>query len=172
LDESNSGRIYLGRDSQILMSQDFGQSFDPYISLESNVTGIYKKPKSEIIFVSTIDHIYQINNMELTTLKVITRIPDADLSIAIPITNRLDQNYPNPFNSTTIIKYHISHTAHVEIRIYSVDGKLIDTLVDRQMIPGIHLVNWEAKKIASAVYFYSLFINRQIKDTQRLLLIK
>ncbi len=172
MDECNTGTIYLSKDNQILISQNYGQSFDPYLSLESKVTGIYKKPDSEILFVSTIDHIYQINDKELTTLKIITGIYDKDLPTIFPITDHLYQNYPNPFNSTTIFKYQISRATHVEIKIYSVDGKLIETLVDRQQATGNYSVNWEAKNISSGVYFYILFIDGQIRDSQRLLLIK
>ena len=172
LDKSTSGMIYLASENQILISQDFGYSFDPYLSMESEITGIYKKPESEILFVSTIDHIYQINNMEITTLKMITGIPGGELPANIPITDHLYQNYPNPFNSTTIIEYQISHAKHVEIKIYGIDGQLVDTLVDREQAIGNYSVKWEANNIASGMYFYILILDGQIRDTQRLLLIK
>ena len=171
LDESNSGAVYLCRKNQILFSQNFGASFNLYTSLESNIGGIYKKPNSDKLYISTIDHIYQISKDELITLKIITSISDNEFSASNPRSFHLYQNYPNPFNSSTTIRYQIIQSGHVEIRVYSIDGKLVDTLVDKQMLAGDFSIQWAANDLASGMYFYILIYNGKIRDTKRLLLI-
>jgi hypothetical protein len=172
LDASSSGTIYLCRENKILLSQNYGVSFNPYYTLDSNISGIYKKPNSDILYVSTIDHIYQISQGELTTLKTITSIPDKRFSIPNPQSYHLDQNYPNPFNSTTTIQYQIIQPGNVEIRLYSIDGKFVYKVIDTKMPAGEYSVNWDAKDLASGIYFYVLIHNGKVKDTKRLLLIK
>jgi|GEM_PF-3643440 len=73
----------------------------------------------------------------------------------------LKQNYPNPFNPSTEIQFTLPHTAHVNLSIYDLHGRLIDTLVDAVMPSGSHNVSWNAanKKgitVPSGVYLYTL----------------
>ena len=172
LDESSSGAVYLCRKNQILFSQNFGASFNPYKSLESNIGGIYKKPNSDKLYVATIDKIYQISGDELITLKTITSISDNKNYLLDTRSHTLYQNYPNPFNPTTTIKYKIYQPGHVEIKIYSIDGKIVNNLVDKHMPSGNFSVMWDAKGIASGIYFYQLIHDGNAKDTKRLILLK
>ena len=73
----------------------------------------------------------------------------------------LFQNYPNPFNTITNIKYLIARTAHVELKVYTLSGQLVKTLVDREQDLGSHVVEWdgrndEGKKVSSGIYLYCL----------------
>ena len=71
------------------------------------------------------------------------------------------QNYPNPFNPETVIRFEIpSNGSHygkqVELKVYDVLGNQITTLVDEEKAPGVHEVNFDARKYSSGVYFYQL----------------
>ena len=90
----------------------------------------------------------------------------------MPGSSHLYQNYPNPFNSTTTIGYQIVQSGNVEICIYSIDGRLVEKLVDKQMPAGEYWLNWKADKCATGIYFYVLFFDGKIQDTRRLLLIR
>jgi hypothetical protein len=57
----------------------------------------------------------------------------------------LYQNYPNPFNSTTIIRFDLKKLGFVSLYIYSIEGKLIKTLVNNQMPAGAFSINWDGK---------------------------
>jgi hypothetical protein len=91
---------------------------------------------------------------------------------ANPSVFELFQNYPNPFNPTTTIRYQISQSGHVEIRIYGIDGKIIQKLVNKHLPSGKYSVIWDASGTTSGIYFYQLIHNRDIKDTKRLILVK
>jgi hypothetical protein len=69
---------------------------------------------------------------------------------------RLDQNYPNPFNPVTMIRFSLTRPSRVTIRIYDVAGRLVRTLIDERMEAGEHSLPFEARDLASGVYFYRL----------------
>lgn len=76
--------------------------------------------------------------------------------INMPRQFNLYQNYPNPFNSVTTISYELPELLFVNISIYNVAGQLVETLVNQQIPPGYHAVNWNANNFSSGVYFYKI----------------
>jgi hypothetical protein len=84
----------------------------------------------------------------------------------------LFQNYPNPFNSQTTISYNIPVKSLVILKIFDVLGKEISILVNDLKAPGNYKVNFDANKISSGIYFYSLITNGIIVDTKKLILLK
>ncbi len=65
----------------------------------------------------------------------------------------LYQNFPNPFNPSTIIGFHISVSLHVTLKVYDVLGREVATLVESNLGPGDHSVQWHADSFAGGVYF-------------------
>jgi len=68
----------------------------------------------------------------------------------------LHQNYPNPFNSTTVISFEIPNPGWVAVEIYDVLGRKVKTLYSGHTEPGQYQLHFDAKDIASGVYFYVL----------------
>ena len=88
---------------------------------------------------------------------------DDDLITFIqPEQYRLSQNYPNPFNPNTTIEYTIPINRRVSVKIYNVNGQLINTLVNNEYVDaGKHKVMWNGKNsngvaVSTGMYFYSL----------------
>ena len=81
-------------------------------------------------------------------------------------------NYPNPFNSNTEIEYKIGNNALVRIKIYDIQGKEIETLVNENKNIGNYKINFNGDKYSSGIYFYSLQIDNKIIQTNRMLIIK
>jgi hypothetical protein len=76
--------------------------------------------------------------------------------------NALFQNYPNPFRSVsgTTIHYSVAKTGRVEVRVFDVAGRLVNTIVDQAKL-GDNFVVWDGKasdgrSVASGVYFYQV----------------
>ncbi len=92
----------------------------------------------------------------------------------------LEQNYPNPFNSITKIKYQIwpdrrdmkAKACFVEIGVYDLLGRVVDTLVAENKAPGTYEVNWNAQDFPSGIYYYQLKINGQHILTKKMILMK
>lgn len=56
----------------------------------------------------------------------------------------LEQNFPNPFFKDTTIRYRISKTDHVELKIYDLLGREITTLVNQSQEAGAYSVRFNA----------------------------
>jgi hypothetical protein len=71
---------------------------------------------------------------------------------------KLYQNYPNPFNPTTRIRYSISTSSLVSIKVYSILGKEVAVLLNEQKNPGEYEITFNSGKfnLASGVYFYKI----------------
>jgi carboxyl-terminal processing protease len=78
------------------------------------------------------------------------------IKTVIPANVNLKQNYPNPFNNSTIINFQIPTADHVTFKVFDILGREVATLVDETLKAGSYSVNFEAKNISSAVYFYQL----------------
>jgi hypothetical protein len=73
----------------------------------------------------------------------------------------LEQNRPNPFNPVTKIRFAITRSEPVRLRVYDARGRLVATLLDSSMPAGTHEVSWAGRNqagspAASGVYFYKL----------------
>jgi len=67
------------------------------------------------------------------------------------------QNYPNPFNSSTVISYRVGELSFVSVAIYTIGGKRIRSLIEKEMEPGWHACVWDGRdrfkrRAASGIY--------------------
>jgi hypothetical protein len=72
----------------------------------------------------------------------------------------LYQNYPNPFNPETKIQYSISEDALVNLKIFDVWGREIETLVDKVQSAGTYSINWLPINLPSGVYYYKIIAGK------------
>ncbi len=94
----------------------------------------------------------------------------------IPGSFLLEQNYPNPFNPETKIKFGIpdnlnGKASNVKMVVYDLLGRVVSTLVDKELKPGNYEVNWNASDFTSGVYFYKL-ISNDFTETKKMVLMK
>lgn len=110
-----------------------------------------------------------INNLESRTLATMT-------VGQVPTNFALEQNFPNPFNPSTTIKYQIAEPTKVAISIYSIDGQLVNTLVNDAKDAGYYQVVWNGtnsygKQVASGMYIYRIDAGNFV-STKKLMLMK
>ena len=84
---------------------------------------------------------------------------------------RLEQNYPNPFNPTTKIEFNIPKSGFVSLKIYNILGNEITTLINEEKSAGGYRVDFDASKLPSGVYFYTLNAG-SFSQTRKMLLLK
>jgi hypothetical protein len=94
----------------------------------------------------------------------------------LPRVSVLNPNYPNPFNPMTKISFDLATQGRVRISIFSVDGRLVKTLVDAPFGPGRYERVWQGKDnngraVSSGTYLYRM-VGPGIQQTRRMLLIK
>jgi hypothetical protein len=90
--------------------------------------------------------------------------------IAIPTKFDLLQNYPNPFNPTTTINYQLPQSGFVTIKVFDILGREVATLVHVNKQIGYYSANFDAGKLTSGIYFYTIRVNNYIESKKMLLL--
>ena len=68
----------------------------------------------------------------------------------------LKQNYPNPFNPATNINFELPVSSKIKLVVYNSLGQQVDVLYDNIKPAGRHSMQFNAGRLASGVYFYSL----------------
>ncbi len=87
------------------------------------------------------------------------------ISDNIPQQFELKQNFPNPFNNSTTIEFNIPQlkdgAVHVQLKIFDITGKLVQTLLDQRLEAGSYHIIWNGKNfnghlMPTGVYIYQL----------------
>lgn len=90
----------------------------------------------------------------------------------VPDRFSLSQNYPNPFNPVTNIRFAIPKASNVTLKVYNVNGQEVATVVNNQQVTaGVKEVSFDAAKLSSGVYFYTLTAG-DFRETKKMTLIK
>ena len=88
----------------------------------------------------------------------------------------LSQNFPNPFNPATTFRFSLPEAQTVSLTVYSLDGRLVTTLVNEPMPAGQHEATWmgwgsSGRRVAAGTYLYRLQADT-FSETKRMLLLK
>ncbi len=90
----------------------------------------------------------------------------------VPVKMKLSQNYPNPFNASTNISYSLIKQSGVRILIFDVLGREVKTLVNTKLPAGEYVLSFNANDMASGLYFYSMFVDGNLFETKKMVLVK
>jgi hypothetical protein len=94
-------------------------------------------------------------------------------SVNYGITSQFELNhaYPNPFNPNTAIDYTLAVDTELNVSVYDMNGRLVETLVNGTMKAGYSQVIWNASHETSGVYFIK-FESNELTVTEKVVLIK
>ena len=81
---------------------------------------------------------------------------------------RLYPNHPNPFNPTSTIRYDLPEAARVTLAIYDVMGREVTRLVEGNLEPGTHRIEWNGQDRASRVLPSGVYIVHLVTPQDRL----
>lgn len=117
--------------------------------------GTFRNPQDRIIlnFVATTDPTVGVDDNQIVN------------------TYELFQNYPNPFNPSTRINYKVGESGLVQLKVFNVLGVEVASLVNEYKNAGEYLVDFNATKFSSGVYFYTLSVNN-FSQTRKMILEK
>ena len=85
-------------------------------------------------------------------------------------------HFPNPFTDYVTIQYSLSEESNVDLRVYDVNGRLLNTIVDRPQQRGNYTVRWFGKNsignsLPRGIYFYHLNVG-DLHSVGKMLLIR
>jgi hypothetical protein len=92
-------------------------------------------------------------------------VGEGEIAAGLPRAYSLSQNYPNPFNPMTTIGFEVpirsSGASNVALRVYDIRGRLVRTLIDEPVEPGVYQIGWDGRdvngiRVASGIYFYTI----------------
>ena len=72
--------------------------------------------------------------------------------------------YPNPFSAGTAVDFVLPEPGLARLRVFGIDGRLVATLVERELAAGPHIARWDGLDrrgvpAAAGLYFFRLEIN-------------
>lgn len=80
-------------------------------------------------------------------------------------------NYPNPLRNETTFTFELNQSsATVEIKIYTLAGRLIRTLAATEATAGFNMIKWDGRdgdgdRLANGVYLYKVIARRQAAES-------
>jgi len=79
-------------------------------------------------------------------------------------------NYPNPFNAATQISFSLPNAGNVELTVSNVLGQRVATLLSGYQPSGNQHIIWDARDVASGIYFARMQTGAQVKSIKMVLL--
>ncbi len=168
---------------QYMLQLFYANSGSPSVQLE--VDGVVTSPS--IILTDTGDVVTDLFNLTAGThtikitspaggvnldyIQLLSYVLGVEIHPEQPTDFSLSQNYPNPFNPATKIDFKIAQASNVRISIYNILGQRVTTLIDTYMNAGSYTVDFDASRLASGVYFYSLEAG-DFKFNKKMMLLK
>ena len=89
----------------------------------------------------------------------------------IPETYSIHNIYPNPFNPVTNIEFGLPENTFVQIIVYDIKGRQVETLMSSFQFAGYYSLSWEASNQPSGVYFIDM-TSDGFKQTRQVVLMK
>ena len=91
---------------------------------------------------------------------LVSNINQLNQTVPVPDNFEFSYPYPNPFNPSTLIKFAIPDASSVKIEAYDINGRHINTLLNKRLDAGYHDYTWKPSGLASGIYL----INVQVGD--------
>jgi hypothetical protein len=113
--------------------------------------------------------------LDTTRMSVWTALLDFTTGVAeqrVPVPERfgLEQNFPNPFNPATAVEFRIPGSEFITLKVYDVLGREVSVLASGEREAGRYTVQWDARGLASGVYYARLTAGGRLSEIKMILL--
>ena len=88
----------------------------------------------------------------------------------IPKDYYLSAAYPNPFNPETMVKMYIPKESNINLDVYDVNGRHVETLLNGHYEAGEYDISWKASEFPSGIYFITLLMENEVHTTKVVLM--
>jgi len=160
---ADGNNLYLGTSNVTpgeksgVIAIDVSDLRDPLITGGANFLGGIGAISSQdsLVYISTLtDELIVLANQGYAPVSI-------GQGVYTPYSTVLSQNYPNPFNPSTTLAYELSNYSKVELIVYDVSGREMQTIVSGTQAPGKYTAIWnglneEGHNVAAGMYFARL----------------
>ncbi len=94
-----------------------------------------------------------------------------DPPISIPASFKLHPAYPNPFNANVSLSLDVTRTQDVQLQVFDITGRLVETLHSGKLNVGSHRFIWSPLTAASGMYFVRAY-SQDLSQTIKVVLLK
>ena len=107
--------------------------------------------------------VYNNLNALIDTVKIIKH-PEGFHGNGAPIKDfNINEVFPNPSNPEFTISFDIKDEANYSIKLFDVEGRLVDTIKNGVIKAGYHEINYRTDKLSSGTYFVMLTNGKDFK---------
>ncbi len=117
---------------------------------------------NDVLFTGIRGHSMWKNSSLLTGIKEYAGAPDKFI---------LYQNYPNPFNPSTSIRFTVSNSQLVTLKVFDILGKEVAVLLNKELSAGHYEVEFDGRNLSSGIYFYRLQ-SGEFSETRKMILMR
>ncbi len=89
-----------------------------------------------------------------------------------PVEFALLPAFPNPFNASVNIQYSLASFSKMSLKIFSIDGKEVETLASGMQTAGNYIVSWQPQQLSSGLYFCLLQTENGQSASRKIVLLK
>ncbi|MDQ3194508.1 MAG: T9SS type A sorting domain-containing protein, partial [Bacteroidota bacterium] len=167
IDPDNTNTLYIGTDITVMVTTNLGLSWNILSTgIPSNV------PCHDLTFHRPTRTLAVWTHGRSAFKTILPLVSIENNNSAIPSSFKLEQNYPNPFNPNTIIKYNCPELSTVSLKVYDALGNLVVRLVNEEQKAGSYSVEFNGSNYPSGIYFYSMYLNGDLMQTNKMILLK
>ena len=118
-------------------------------------TGDYPSFK---LFIESTGELVDLESSDIESWEdlLISNVSQLNQPAPIPENFEFSYPYPNPFNPSTLIKFAIPDASSVKIVAYDINGRHINTLLNKRLDAGYHDYTWKPSSLASGIYLINI----------------
>lgn len=152
IDPTQPDNMYIGNDLGVYASEDAGGTWYPFMEeLPEAVLAMHLSisPANQKLRVATHGNgVYQTDLIG----KIISSVTEKN---SLPQIN-LAQNFPNPVIEQTTIPIDVAIQSTLSLKIYDIKGRLIQEVINKQVLQGGHQIPVNLKHLPSGNYVYQI----------------
>ena len=138
---------------------------------DTSITGVFNTVMIKPAFYFP-PHTISIDNGEFVFSQVSLPALSVSNNTQPERTNILQKVYPNPFNSNTTIEFSVKNDIeNMELLIFDINGRKLETLFSGYMGSGSKSIQWNSGQYSSGIYFVALETKYSI-ESKKLVLVK
>jgi len=151
-------------DVPVMGSDGYDYSFGYCSSGDVPQFSLYKQQTGELIPLYS----QEIKEWSSNDISIIEVLNDQDINI--PSSFAISNIYPNPFNPSTTIDISIPENMTISLRVLDLHGRVVDVIMEQDIVAGSHLFKYDGSNLSSGVYFIELQSSEYVQYSKMILL--